>query len=138
MGDYHDRTALHLAASNGHLKMVRHLVMNHGADLAGKDCYGGTPLADAVRHKHDAVTAFLRSQGGSLGSDMDNAAEQLCRAGATDDVPALKRLIENLVDPNKADYDKRTALHLAASNNCLGALKYLIKVRRCTCRFTPG
>jgi len=25
------------------------------------------PLADAVRHKHDAVTAFLRAQGGSLG-----------------------------------------------------------------------
>jgi len=28
-----------------------------------------------------------------------------------------------------ADYDRRTALHLAASNNCLDALKYLIKVK---------
>jgi len=85
-----------------------------------KDRFGGTPLADAVRHKHDAVTTFLRSQGGNLGRDMDNAAEQLCRAGATNDVAALRRLVENLVDPNMADYDRRTALHLAASNNWQG------------------
>jgi len=40
--------------------------MTAGADLAVKDRYGGTPLTDAVRHKHDAVTAFLKAQGGSL------------------------------------------------------------------------
>jgi ankyrin repeat protein len=42
------------------------VVMTAGADLAVKDRYGGTPLTDAVRHKHDAVTAFLKAQGGSL------------------------------------------------------------------------
>ena len=32
-GDYHQRTALHLAASNGHIAMVRHLVLLHGANM---------------------------------------------------------------------------------------------------------
>lgn len=32
-GDYHQRTALHLAASNGHIAMVRHLVLIHGANM---------------------------------------------------------------------------------------------------------
>ena len=31
--DYHQRTALHLAASNGHIAMVRHLVLVHGANM---------------------------------------------------------------------------------------------------------
>jgi hypothetical protein len=48
---------------------------------------------NAVRHKHDTVTSFLRSQGSNLGRDMDNAAEQLCLAGATNDVAALRRLV---------------------------------------------
>ena len=32
-GDYHQRTALHLAASSGHIVMVRHLVLIHGANM---------------------------------------------------------------------------------------------------------
>ena len=32
-GDYHQRTALHLAASKGHVAMVRHLVLIHWANM---------------------------------------------------------------------------------------------------------
>lgn len=95
MGDYDERTPLHLAASNGHLKMVKHLVQIHGADLSVKDRYGGTPMVDAIRHKHDSCAAFLRSQGASL--EVDDAAEQLCSAAAKNDVAALRRLVENHV-----------------------------------------
>ena len=38
-GDYHQRTALHLAASNGHIAMVRHLVLIHGANMNVLDRY---------------------------------------------------------------------------------------------------
>ena len=127
MGDYDERTPLHLAASNGHLKMVKHLVLIHGADLGVKDRYGGTPMVDAIRHKMDTCAAFLRSQGASL--EVDDAAEQLCSAAAKNDVAALRRLVNNNVDPNLADYDKRTAMHLAASNGCMDALNFLIKIK---------
>ena len=127
MGDYDERTPLHLAASNGHLKMVKYLIQIHGADFNVKDRYGGTPMVDAIRHKHDNCAAFLRSQGASLA--LDDAAERLCSAAAKNDVAALRRLVENHVNPNEADYDKRTALHLAASEGSMDALRFLISIK---------
>lgn len=52
-GDYHQRTALHLAASNGHIAMVRHLVLIHGAnmnvlDRSGTCCLGWITTCDVV------------------------------------------------------------------------------------------
>lgn len=42
-GDYHQRTALHLAASNGHIAMVRHLVLIHGANMNVLDRSAASP-----------------------------------------------------------------------------------------------
>lgn len=64
--DYDDRTPLHLAASNGHISMVKHLVIVHGADINVIDRYNGTPISDAVRGRHSECAAFLRQQGAAL------------------------------------------------------------------------
>ena len=45
--DYDARTALHLAASNGHLEIVNFLIKN-GINLNSEDKFGGTPLDDAI------------------------------------------------------------------------------------------
>jgi len=37
----------------------------------------------------------------------DDPASALCAAAASGDLPQVKRLIENGVDPNKGDYDRR-------------------------------
>ena len=50
LGDYDGRTPLHVAASDGHLKMVQYLLTN-GASVHAKDRYGDTPLSNAVRFK---------------------------------------------------------------------------------------
>ena len=73
-GDYHQRTALHLAASAGQVAMVRHLVLLHGASMACTDRYAGTPIMDAVRHKHSGVVAFLRRHGARLNFDKAKGA----------------------------------------------------------------
>lgn len=49
-GDYHQRTALHLAASNGHIAMVRHLVLIHGANMN---------VLDRSEHLLNAALAML-------------------------------------------------------------------------------
>ena len=61
-GDYDQRTAMHLAASEGLLEVVTFLVDEAGANHSPRDRWGGTPLDDATRHSHSAVAAYLKSK----------------------------------------------------------------------------
>lgn len=50
LGDYDGRTPLHIAACEGHLKVVQYLLI-HGATVYAKDRFGDTPLCNAVRFR---------------------------------------------------------------------------------------
>ena len=67
---------------------------------------------------------YLRTAGAVL--EVENVGGALCDAAARNDVQALRRYIENGTDPNEADYDKRTPLHLAASNGSMDAVRRLV------------
>ena len=58
--DYDGRTALSLAASEGHIEAVRYLVV-HGANPFHKDARGNDALADAIRENRVDVIRFLQS-----------------------------------------------------------------------------
>ncbi len=58
VGDYDGRTALHLAASEGHLGIVR-LLIERGANVNIVDRWGATPLSNATGHGHDEVAKLL-------------------------------------------------------------------------------
>ena len=57
------RTALHLAASDGRLDVIRVLIEELGANPSKADRWGGTPLDDAIRQQRTDVEAYLKSQG---------------------------------------------------------------------------
>ena len=59
--DYDQRRPLHLAASVGNEQIVQ-LLLREGADAQATDRWGGTPLDDAVREKHQHVEAVLRGR----------------------------------------------------------------------------
>ena len=68
VADYDKRTALHLAASEGHLHVVRYLVnyyKRHQLSISPQDRWGGTPLQDAIRNGHSLVQKYLEEEGAS-------------------------------------------------------------------------
>lgn len=84
------RTALHVAASNGHLSLVTRLVLKHGASPIARDVYGGTPIDDAIRQGHLPVVEFLATQNMATNMNSDNYIEMCgplatfaCRASCT-------------------------------------------------------
>jgi hypothetical protein len=119
--DYDRRTALHVAASEGHLNVCQFLVGKMGAKLNRSDRWGGSPLDDAHRHRHRHIIKYLRAKGASTGSG--NRQNNLIKAAADGDLDEVEMLLQdntdnvdhiNMIDLDKGDYDKRTALHLAA------------------------
>jgi len=110
--DYDRRTALHVAASEGHLEVCKFLV-ERGAKVNRSDRWGGSPLDDAHRHRHKEIIFYLRDLGASSGST--NKMSNFITAAADGDVDELILLLSvGEIDLNEGDYDDRTALHLAA------------------------
>ena len=57
--DYDGRSALGLAASEGHNDAVRYLI-DHGADFNHRDARGNSPLEDAIREGNEETVNILR------------------------------------------------------------------------------
>jgi hypothetical protein len=73
-GDYDQRTAIHLAASEGSLQAIRCLVEEFHAKLSPIDRWGGTPLDDAIRGGHNAVAQYLSTQGARRGAEVSTSS----------------------------------------------------------------
>jgi len=124
VGDYDQRTALHVASSEGLLDVVRFLI-NEGANVNAQDRWGGTPLSDAIRQQHEEIVKYLIEKGASK-PECGIGVANLLKAAALGDLEMVKSVLE--ADPkivNSGDWDLRTALHLASSEGHLIVVKYL-------------
>ncbi|CAM6105245.1 unnamed protein product [Calypogeia fissa] len=122
--DYDGRTALHLAASKGYESVVLFLI-REGADINAIDKFGITPLLEAVRGGHDHCMSVLIDQGAHL--HLKDSGSYLCQAVNDGNNELLRRLLTVGADPSSSDYDKRTALHIAAAEGNFGMARLLIE-----------
>ena len=145
-GDYDLRTAMHLAATEGQVNALEFLIQHakkcdNTSAINAKDRWGGTPLSDAVANNNLQCVEVLKNAGATEGSsehyksvskealntdNVSDTAPQILFAAAEGDLNTLVRCHSRGLDLHAADYDHRTALHLAASNGHLDCIKYLM------------
>lgn len=113
--DYDGRTALHIACSEGSRPVVEVLFPYIGDEHSPLDRFGNSPLLDAVRHGHHALALRLKELGFELRLHGAQLASKLCDAAMAGELAQLRTLAMCGADLNSADYDLRTALHIAAS-----------------------
>ena len=125
-GDYDKRTALHLAASEGHDKVVEYLLSSK-ADPSPIDRWGSTPLNDALKNVHELVAKLLQTKGATIKNDASSLA-MLCEASARGNVKRMRLMHDYGQRTDKGDYDFRYPLHLAAAEGRILAVSFLLGI----------
>eukprot|EP00549_Striatella_unipunctata_P016476 CAMPEP_0118725992 /NCGR_PEP_ID=MMETSP0800-20121206/33447_1 /TAXON_ID=210618 ORGANISM="Striatella unipunctata, Strain CCMP2910" /NCGR_SAMPLE_ID=MMETSP0800 /ASSEMBLY_ACC=CAM_ASM_000638 /LENGTH=182 /DNA_ID=CAMNT_0006634751 /DNA_START=21 /DNA_END=570 /DNA_ORIENTATION=- len=123
--DYDNRTALMVASMKGNVDTVAKLLEFHvNPNLI--DVHGSTALYEATQHGHAAVMELLLQHGAEL-AWTKAAPHRMCQAVFDGDTQLLRRLLKAKIDVNASDYDKRTAIHIAAAEGNLAAVKILVQ-----------
>lgn len=131
--DYDQRTPLHIAASEGYEDMAR-LLMRNGAKLAVSDRWQRTPLDDAISNKHYKVVElfkqFVKDESWKNHPQQTSTLViclELMDAVFRGDVDRVALLLEAGAPVNYSDYDRRTPLHVAASEGHADVVSLLLQ-----------
>ncbi|KAF5469216.1 hypothetical protein F2P56_013305 [Juglans regia] len=122
--DYDGRSPLHIAASKGYEDIARFLIQQ-GVGINISDNFGNTPLLEAIKNGHDQVASLLVKAGATL--VVDDAGGFLCTTVVRRDVDLLKKVLSSGINPNANNYDRRTPLHIAASEGLYSMAELLLE-----------
>lgn len=115
----HAGAAIHIACSNGHTNIVKHLVMNHPNTLNQKDGCGQTPIIWAASRGYTDIVDFLAQQGAELNhitnqmNDKNNGNTALHWAAICNHPEAVKILLKYNASSTTCNATNETADHLS-------------------------
>jgi urea transporter/ankyrin repeat protein len=119
--DYDRRSAFHLACSEHQTETVQFLI-NRGCKISESDRWGRTPLEDCIRSATkskvncESMVALILSHNGKLSSSSTALmGPTMCELAYNGDVKVIRYYLMAGVPANVADYDGRTAAHIAAA-----------------------
>ena len=123
--DYDQRTALHLACAENHLECIKFLVDDAGVELDPRDRWGTSPLEYAAEYKNEKVVEILSRK---IRHKQHIEVMELLFAASQGDVACLKKAYKEGRDLSLADYDGRTALHLAVAEEHVHCVRFLMDI----------
>ena len=82
-------------------------------------------MQEAAKRNDDTIMELLSSHGGTI--QLNDPGTILCNAAFASDLPLLRNLLSGGVPPDSADYDLRTAIHIAAAEGMLPIVKLLVE-----------
>ncbi|KAL3893622.1 MAG: hypothetical protein SGPRY_014102, partial [Prymnesium sp.] len=123
--DYLGRTALHVAASTGRANMAK-LLLSLDAKINKPDMWEHTPMMEAAHAAHSKLASMLQEHGAVLGLNQTATFAKLCELTNEGNTSGMESLCRWGADVNAAGFDKRTALHLAATQGNILMVELLI------------
>ena len=132
--DYDKRTALHIAAAEGNVPAIE-ILLAGGANCGALDRWSATPLLEAVKSKKAAAIDVLLAHGAAstgLGINENAISGLMCSAAEAKDVELISLFIRaGSQHVDAGDYDKRTAIHLAAAEGNSTIVEALLRAGAC-------
>ena len=107
------RTALHMAAENGHENVVQHL-LTQGADFNAESADGRTPLQLALESGNESIAHLLIQRGADVNANFPSGETPLSVAVGNQWASLVQLLLREKANPNGRLPDGRTSLHVAA------------------------
>ena len=109
---------IHLACSQGKLKMVELMVQFGGIDvIACRDAIGQTPLHSSTLPPSTAVLCYLLNIGAQLNACNNQGQTPLITATLSGNIAAVKTLLKSGADPLIKDQNGDNPLHYAVQSN---------------------
>ena len=139
MGDYDNRTALHLACAENHLACVKFLIETCKVDVEVQDRWGNTPLQEAQRFHRPRVVALLKREMARRGISVPVISEEDSDASVTkvvrvnggltngDSRDINPKLLTSSISINGTKYDETVEM---AAMTIQGAFKRMKEIKR--------